>query len=104
MNGVVVWLGAYLLSGVAVDGFLYAILVGLILAIVNWTIRPILVFLTFPITILTLGLFLLVINALMILLVDWLLGGFDVDGFVWALIFSLFVWILNWILEGLNLK
>lgn len=104
LNGVAVWLGAYLFSGVYVEGFLYAIITGIILALVNVTLKPILKFLTLPITILTLGLFLLVINGLMVLLVDWILNGFDVENFLWAVIFSIYIWVINWILEGLNLK
>jgi len=88
-------LTAYLLPGVHVEHYGYALLVAAVLAIVNFIIKPILVVLTIPITVLTLGLFLLVINALMILLVDSLIDGFRVDGFWWALAFSLILSVFN---------
>lgn len=89
---------AYLLPGVGVAGFTAALLTAIVIGLVNALIKPILTFLTIPITILTLGLFLLVINALMILLADYLVGGFSVDGFWWALIFSVLLSFVNTIL------
>ena len=95
LNGVGVFLTAYLLRGIYLDDFWTALLVALVLAIVNVIVKPILIVLTIPITVLTLGLFLLVINALMILLVDHFVPGFRVDGFWWALAFSLILSIFN---------
>ena len=95
LNGLAVVLSAYLLPGVDVDGYGTALLVALILAVVNVIVKPILVVLTIPITILTLGLFLLVINAALILFVENLVSGFTVDGFWWALLFSLILSIFN---------
>jgi len=95
LSGVAVLITSYLLPGVHTVHFGYALLVAAILSIVNAIIKPILVILTIPITILTLGLFLLVINALIILLVDALTPGFAVDGFWWALAFSLILSVLN---------
>lgn len=95
LSGLAVLLTAYLLPGVHVEHYGYALLVAAVLAIVNFIIKPILVVLTIPITVLTLGLFLLVINALMILLVDSLIDGFRVDGFWWALAFSLILSVFN---------
>jgi len=95
LSGVAVLLTAYLLPGVHVDHYGYALLVAAVLAIVNFIIKPILIVLTIPITVITLGLFLLVINALMILLVDSLIDGFRVDGFWWALAFSLILSVFN---------
>lgn len=89
LSGLAVLLTAYLLPGVHVEHYGHALLVALVLAIVNALVKPVLVILTIPITFVTFGLFLLVINALLILLVDWLVGGFNVDGFWWALLFSL---------------
>ena len=89
LNGIIVMLVAYLLPGVRVDGFLIALLVALVLALVNTFLRPILVIFTLPATIFTLGLFIFVINALLVLLVDWFIPGFEVAGFLWALAFSL---------------
>ncbi len=95
-------LTAYLLPGVHVEHYGYALLVALLLAIVNAVIKPVLVILTIPITFVTLGLFLLVINALMILLVDWLVPGFEVDGFWWALGFSLILSLFNSLFNDLT--
>ena len=95
LNGLAVVLAAYLLPGVDVTDYGTALIVALILAIVNILVKPILVILTIPITILTLGLFLLVINAALILFVDNLVSGFTVDNFWWALLFSLILSIFN---------
>ncbi|MEE2800851.1 MULTISPECIES: phage holin family protein [Nonlabens] len=78
-----------ILPGASTTGWWSAILVAVVLSLLNFTVKPILQILTFPITIVTLGLFLLIINAVIILLADWLVGGFNVDGLWWAIIFSL---------------
>jgi len=101
LNGLAVALTAYILPGVSVINYGTAILVALVLAIVNVLVKPVLIILTIPITLLTLGLFLLVINAAIILLVDNLIGGFEVDGFWWALLFSLLLSIFNSIFNDL---
>lgn len=85
---VVVFLSQFL-PGVTVAGYLTAILVALVLALLNLVVKPVLILLTLPVTILTLGLFLLVINALIILFADAFVEGFDVAGFWYALLFSL---------------
>ena len=95
LSGLAVLLTGYLLPGVDVEHFGYALLVAIVLSAVNVLVKPILVILTIPITILTLGLFLLVINALIIMLVDALVPGFRVDGFWWALAFSLILSLFN---------
>jgi putative membrane protein len=101
LSGVAVLLTSYLLGGVYVENFGYALLVAAVLSIANILIKPILVIFTIPITILTLGLFLLVINALIILLVDAVTPGFNVSGFWWALAFSLILSIFNSIFSDL---
>ena len=78
-----------------------AIIVALVLALLNTFIKPILIILTIPVTILTLGLFLLVINILIIKLTDSLVGGFTVDGWFSALLFSLIVSVVTWMISGL---
>lgn len=100
VSGLVVLLGAYFLPGVFVSSFGTALLVAIVLAILNVLVKPILIILTIPVTILTLGFFLLVINAIIILLTDALVGGFEVDGFWWALLFSLVLSILTWFVES----
>jgi putative membrane protein len=87
---------SYLLSdGVEIDKFTTAIILAVVLALLNAIIKPILIFLTFPITLVTFGLFLFVINALIILIADSILKGFEVDGFWWALLFSLLLSIVT---------
>ncbi|PZR21024.1 MAG: hypothetical protein DI539_09175 [Flavobacterium psychrophilum] len=80
---------AYFMPGVRVDSFFTAFIVALVLGLLNIFIKPILVLFTLPVTIFTLGLFLLVINALIIMLCDELVNGFEVSGFWRALLFSL---------------
>ena len=78
-----------LLSGIHIDSYWTAIVFAFILALVNVFVRPLLVILTIPLTIVTLGLFLFVITALMVLLASKLVDGIRVDGFWWALLFGL---------------
>jgi putative membrane protein len=78
-----------LLKGIEVDSFVTAILVAIVLSLLNFIVKPILIILTLPVTILTFGLFLLIINAIIILLADWLVPGFVVVNIWWALLFSL---------------
>jgi putative membrane protein len=104
LSALAVFICATVLPGAHVDGFLIAIVVAGVLAILNVLVKPILVILTIPITFLTLGLFLLVINTILILLVDWLVPGFTVDGFWWALLFSILLSMVNAIFGGLNEK
>ena len=80
---------SYVLPGVHIVGFFSAVLLAIVLAVLNTIVKPVLIFLTIPVTVLTLGLFLLVINALIILLAGVIVPGFTVDGFWWALLFSL---------------
>jgi putative membrane protein len=86
---------SYLLEGINFDSFWSAIIVAIVLAVLNAIIKPILILLTLPITLFTFGLFLFVINALMILLAEKLVDGFSVDGFWWALLFSLLLSLLT---------
>ena len=94
-SAVAVIITAYLLPHVRVDNFFSALIVALVLGLLNITVKPLLIILTIPVTILTLGLFLLVINAVIIQITDGLITGFSVDCFFWALIFSLIVSLLQ---------
>ncbi|MGJ8683777.1 MAG: phage holin family protein [Nonlabens sp.] len=98
ITAIIVVVLSEILPGVTTDGYLSAILVALSLSLLNFIVRPILVILTLPVTILTLGIFLLIINAIIILLADWLVAGFEVDGFLWAFIFALLLAIVRSIL------
>ena len=98
LSAVSVLIASYILRGVHVDGFLTAIIIALVIAILNFFLRPLLVILTIPITILTFGLFLLVINAIIVLIADEFIGGFHVEGLGWAILFSLIVSFVNYLL------
>ncbi|MCL6096806.1 MAG: phage holin family protein [Patescibacteria group bacterium] len=95
VSALVIFSIAYVLPGVHVAGFTTALVVALILGIINAFLKPILIILTLPINILTLGLFTFVINAALILLVSSLVPGFIVDGFLWALVFGIILSIAN---------
>jgi putative membrane protein len=86
------------LPGIHIDTFWTSLVLSLVLAILNFLLKPLLIILTLPITILTLGLFLFVINALIVLLAGKFVDGFRVDGFGWALLFSLLLSLLTSIL------
>ncbi len=92
---------SYILDGVSIDDYFTAIIVAAILALLNVAVKPLLILLTIPITFVTLGLFLLVINAILILMADYLVAGFNVDGFWWALLFSIIMAIVNSIFDSL---
>ena len=96
------WLAAHLLSAVRFDTEWTLLGAALLLGLVNAVVRPLLVVLTFPITVLTLGLFLLVVNAAMLGLVAWLMDGFVLGGFGDALVASVVVsvtgWLGNWLI------
>ena len=106
INAVALILIAYLISGITVSSFYIALMAALILGLVNAVIRPILVILTLPINILTLGLFVLVINALLFWFVSSFVEGFAVDGvwsaFVGALLVSIISWITNFFVKAVK--
>ena len=93
---------AYLLPGVVVEGFWAALWAALILCLVNTVVKPVLLILTLPLTVLTLGLFYFILNGLMFYWVGSILEGFQVNGFWWAvlaaLLYSLFATFLSSIL------
>lgn len=94
-SALVILIASYILPGVHVASFWTALVVAVVLGILNMLIKPLLVILTLPITLVTLGLFLLVINALLVLLASSIVPGFQVDGFWWALLFSIVVSLIN---------
>ncbi len=95
ISAIAVLLVASVLKGIHVDGFTDAIIVAAVLAVLNALLKPILVLLTIPVTVVTFGLFLLVINAVIVLLADWLVPAIHVDGFWWAMLFSILLSIVN---------
>jgi putative membrane protein len=94
------WLASKIVSGIAFNSTETLIAAALLLGIINAFVRPIIVILTLPITLLTLGLFLLVINALMIMLVAWFLPGFLVAGFWSAVFAAIIVSLTSWVMSG----
>lgn len=102
VSGLAVLASAYLLPGVHVQSFLTALVIALVLGIINSILKPILLVLTLPLNILSLGLFTLVINASLVLLASALVNGFVVDGFLWALVFSLVLSLVNSFLHQLS--
>lgn len=95
---------SYILPGVHIDGVITALIVAAVLSLLNAVVKPVLIILTIPITLFTLGFFLLVINAVMILLASSLVPAFHVDGFWTALLFSFVLSIVNSIFNSLNSK
>jgi putative membrane protein len=94
------WVADKLLDGIAISGGWTLLFAALLLGIVNAVVRPIVIILTLPLTILTLGLFLLVINAAMLALVAWMLDGVTVSGFWPALFGALIVSLTAWLAAG----
>ncbi|MCB0496259.1 MAG: phage holin family protein [Cyclobacteriaceae bacterium] len=101
ISAVAIIVAQWILPGVTVESFLTSVLLAVVLSFLNALVKPVLVFLTLPATVITLGLFLLVINAVIILLADWLVPGFSVDGFWWALIFSIILSLVTSVFNGL---
>lgn len=95
---------AYNLPGFHVSGFYTALIAALVLGLLNAIIRPIVHVFALPVTILTLGLFSLVINALMMWLTSTIVKGFDVDGFWPAFWGAIIMWLVGWIVNGLLKK
>lgn len=93
---------AYLLPGVAIESLFAALVAALVLGLINAVLRPIILILTLPINILTLGLLTLVINALLVMLADFIVPGFSVGSFWWALLFSIILSIVNLILSQIK--
>lgn len=88
LTAIAVFILAKFLPGISVDNYVSAVIVAFTISVLNMLVRPILVLFTLPVTLLTLGLFLLVINAIIILFADALVSGFHVSGIFTALIFS----------------
>jgi len=95
---------AYYLPGIEVNGFYAVLIIALVLGLVNALVRPILVVLTLPITIVTLGLFILVINALLFWFTSMVVKGFEVDGFISAFIGALIMTVVSWVVSALIKK
>ncbi len=95
------YIAAILLPGIHIEGYLSAVILAVILGLLNIFIKPLLIILTLPLTIFTFGLFLLVINAVIILIASHWTKGFHVDGFWWALFYSIVLSVFSSLLTKL---
>ncbi len=102
INTVSIFVVGYILSGVHIDSFMTALIVAVVMAVLNVTLKPLLFIITIPLTVLTFGLFLLVLNVLVIYAAAYLIDGFQVVNFWWALLFSFLVSFVNGVLFGLG--
>ena len=96
-----IMLAAYIIPGVVVKGFFAALWAALFIGIINVLVKPFLILITLPINILTLGLFTFVINALLVLLASSIIKGFEVKGFWVAMLFSIVLSLINFVLGHL---
>lgn len=96
---VAVLVAAQILPGIQVDSYMTALVVAVVLGVLNAFVKPILVFLTLPITLVTMGLFLLVINVSLVMFTAYLVPGLTVASWLWALAFSIVLWLISWFFE-----
>ena len=101
VNAAAIWVAAAIFDGITYSSLTNLLLTGLVLGVVNFFVRPVVNLLTLPITIVTLGLWLIVVNAFMLLLTSWLVSGFAVDGFLTALGAAVVIGLVNWALSGI---
>jgi putative membrane protein len=101
LNGVAVFLAAQLIPGIGVTGPGAAIVAGIALGLINAIVRPILILLTLPVTLVTLGLFIFVVNAICLALAAWFVPGLTISGFIPALLGALVITIVSWLLSAL---
>ncbi len=101
INSIAVYIASYILPGIRINDLATIIIVAIVLGVLNAFIKPLLVLLTLPISIVTLGLFTFVINALLVLFASAVIPGFYVDGFLWALLFSLVLSLVSSFLSSL---
>lgn len=98
INTLSIFAVSYVLAGIQIDSITTALIVAVAMAVLNVTLKPLLIVLTIPLTVITFGLFLLVVNVLVLYAADALIDGFRITGFWWALAFSLLVSLVNSIL------
>ena len=104
INGLAVFMASQIIPGIQMDGYVTALMVVIIFGLLNTFLKPLLTLLTLPLTIFTLGLFLLVINIVIVFLTAQIVPGFVVDGWLSALLFSIMVSVISWFLSALNGK
>lgn len=101
LTALAAYLSAKITPGVSIASYWSAIIVAIVLTLLNVFVKPILTFISIPVTVLTLGLFMLVINAVVILLASYLIGSFHVNDFWAALLFSVIFSVISWILTAI---
>jgi putative membrane protein len=101
LNGIAVMVAAYLIPGIRLATPGAAIVAGIVLGVVNAIVRPLLIVLTLPFTILTLGLFIFIVNAICLALVAWLVPGLSISGFGAALVGAIVISLVSWLLSAL---
>ncbi len=102
INAIAVLICAYFIPGVFVDGFVSAIWVAIALAILNTFLKPILMLISFPINLITFGLFTIVVNTVIILIADYLVPGLTIETFWLAVLFGIVLTIVSGILDNLD--
>lgn len=102
VTGLALWVASWILSGVHVESWPALAIAALVLGFVNATIRPVMVLLTLPVTVLTLGLFYLVVNGLAFGLAAFVVPGFTVDGILWAILGALVVGLVGWFVAAVS--
>ena len=102
ISAIAIIIAAYLLPHVGVDSFVTALILAVVLGALNLLIKPILILLTLPVTILTLGLFTLVINAALVWIAKFIVTGFTVDNFGWAIVFAVVLSIINMVFKHMG--
>jgi putative membrane protein len=100
INAATIALAAAIIPGIRLEGVWPALLAGLVLGLVNALVRPVLVILTLPLTVVTLGLFLLALNGVCLALTAWLVPGLDLDGFLAAVLGALVISVVSWVLTA----
>jgi putative membrane protein len=98
INTISIFVVSQVLAGIEIDSLTTALILAVVMAVLNVTLKPLLIVLTIPLTVITFGLFLLVVNVLVLYAADALIDGFHIAGFWWALAFSLLVSLVNSIL------
>jgi putative membrane protein len=102
ISAFVMLVAVYLVPGAHLSSFWTALAVAIVLGIINFFLKPILIVLTLPVNIVTLGLFTFVINALLLLLAAAIVPGFRIDSFWWALLLAIVLALLNWLVNSLR--
>lgn len=104
LYAVAIMITAYILPGVTLTGIVPALILAVVLGAINAIIKPVLLLITLPLNILTLGLFTFVINALLIMLAAAIVAGFSVSSFWWAMLFAVVLSVVNWVIGGFGKK